>query len=186
MKYKIILIFILCVISLSAQIEKRDRHDDERKMSPRVKMTKIIAGLETLERDYLTKLSYRDYSRSKDLLIEIHDLLLSLPIKDQQNETVEPMEMNEADFQLLFNSVKNEMYEPDQLSVIEISARYNFFSVNQLVRLLDLFSYSNGKVEMVRMLYPNVIDKSNSHQLINAFTYSSDKEKVKEIIDANR
>ncbi|QQS34838.1 MAG: DUF4476 domain-containing protein [Ignavibacteriales bacterium] len=185
MKIKIILVVILCSVALTAQHKKRDKHNDDRVMSPKVKMTKIISALETLERDFLTKLSYRDYSRSKDLLIEIHDLLLSLPIEDEQYDPVEPMAMNEVDFQQLYNSVKNESYESDQLSIIEISARYNYFSVAQLVRLLELFSYSNGKVEMVRILYPNVIDKYNAHQLINALTYSSDKEKVKAIIDSN-
>lgn len=186
MKLKIILLFLLCSLALSAQHKKRDKHNDDRVMSPKVKMTKIISALETLERDYLTKLSYRDYSRSKALLIEIHDLLLTLPIADQQYEPVEPAAMNDIDFLQLYASVKNESYESDQLSIIEISARYNYFSINQLVRLVELFSFSNGKIEMVRTLYPNVVDKYNAHQLINAFTYSSDKETVKGIIDSNR
>ncbi len=186
MKIKIILVILLCSLALTAQHKKRDKHNDDRVMSPKAKMTKIISALETLERDYLTKLSYRDYSRSKALLIEIHDLLLSLPVEDPNTDPVEPMAMSDVEFQQLYSSVKNESYESDQLSIIEISARYNYFSINQLVRLVDLFSFSNGKIEMVRTLYPNVIDKYNAHQLINAFTYSSDKETVKAIIDSHR
>lgn len=186
MKIKAIVIVLLFSVVLSAQFKKRDKHSDDRVMSPKAKMIKIISALETLERDYLTKLSYRDYSRSKALLIEIHDLLLSFPVEDPNTDPVEPMAMSDVDFNQLYNSVKDESYESDQLSIIEISARYNFFSINQLVRLVDLFSFSNGKIEMVRSLYPNVVDKYNAHQLINAFTYSSDKEKVKGIIDSFR
>ena len=96
------------------------------------------------------------------------------------------MAMSDIDFQQLYASVKDETYESDQLSIIEISARYNFFSINQLVRLVELFAFSNGQIEMVRILYPNVVDKYNAHQLINAFTYSTDKETVKGIIDSFR
>lgn len=142
---------------------------------------KIAMNLETLEREYLTKLSYRDYIRSKDLLIESYNLLIAIPDEDDYQYN-EPLPMNDAEFSSLLNSVKNESFESDMLSIVQISAKYNYFTVSQVVRLINLFSFSSGKIEVVKMVYPNVIDRYNSHQIINSFTYSSDKEKVRQII----
>ncbi len=142
---------------------------------------KIAINLETLEREFLTKLSYRDYIRSKDMLIESYNLLMAIPDEDDY-QYIEPVPMSDAEFSSLLNSVKNESFESDMLSIVQISAKYNFFTVNQVIRLINLFSFSSGKIEVVKMVYPNVIDRYNSHQIINAFTYSSDKEKVRQII----
>lgn len=142
---------------------------------------KIALNLETLEREYLTKLSYRDYIRSKDMLIESYNLLMAIPDEDDYQYN-EPVPMSDQEFSALVSSVKNESFESDMLSIVQISAKYNFFTVSQVVRLINLFSFSSGKLEVVKMVYPNVIDRYNSHQIINAFTYSSDKEKVRQII----
>jgi hypothetical protein len=48
---------------------------------------KISYNLELLERDYLTKLSYRDYVRAKDLLIETYNLLLAIPLPPPPNSS---------------------------------------------------------------------------------------------------
>jgi hypothetical protein len=32
-------------------------------------------------------------------------------------------------------------------------------------------------------MYPNIVDKGNAYQILDAFIYSSDKKKVKEFIE---
>jgi hypothetical protein len=94
-----------------------------------------------------------------------------------------PYPISEEEFSGLVNSIKNESFQENQLSVVQISARYNYFTVNQVVKLIDLFSFSDGKLKALEYLYPNVVDKFNSHQIVNALTYSSDKEKATDIIN---
>lgn len=50
--------------------------------------------------------------------------------------------------------------------------------------LLDLFSFPSGKIEAVKALYPNIIDKQNSHLIIGKFNHSSDKETVRKLISS--
>jgi len=145
---------------------------------------KISHNLEILERDYLTKLSYRDYVRAKDILIETYDMLLAIPMPPPPTPIEEgPFPISEEEFNGLTTSIKNESFQENQLSIVQISARYNYFTVNQVVRVIELFSFSDGKLTALEYMYPNAVDKFNSHLIINAFTYSSDKEKAQEIIN---
>jgi len=179
---KTFLIFFLLSSFVIAQNNKEHQQfSDDRPISI---IENISHNLEILERDYLTKLSYRDYVRAKDLLIETYNLLLVIPLPPPPVPVEEgPFPISEEEFSGLVESIKNESFQENQLSIVQISSRYNYFTVNQVIRVIELFSFSDGKLTALEYLYPNVVDKFNSHQIINAFTYSSDKEKAQEIIN---
>jgi hypothetical protein len=179
---KAIILFLLVSPSILAQTENLYQTGPGGR--PISIVDKISYNLELLERDYLTKLSYRDYIRAKDLLIETYNLLLAIPLPPPPIPVeAGPYPISEEEFSGLVNSIKNEPFQENQLSVVQISARYNYYTVNQVVKVIDLFSFSDGKLSALEYLYPNVVDKFNSHQIVNAFTYSSDKEKATVIIN---
>lgn len=182
MKAAFLSLFIFSVLTIAQT--NTDTHIILEKDPLRI-IERISYNLETLEREYLTKLSYRDYVKAKNILIETYDLVLALPLPPPPGSVVEEglYPMSDEEFTQLIENIKNESFEDDQLSIIQISSEYNFFTVNQVVRVIDLMTYSSGKLKTLEYLYPNVIDKNNSHQIINAFTYSSDKEKAQEIIN---
>ena len=91
--------------------------------------------------------------------------------------------MSENAFQTLYNNVEDESFADDKLSVIKVATKRNGFKVSQLTRLLDLFSFADDKVKCVQTVYPKVVDKKNSHQILNHFTFSGDKKKVEAIIN---
>lgn len=91
--------------------------------------------------------------------------------------------ISDSDFDELVRNIKSEGFESDKIYVVQLAAKYNRFTVAQLIRLIELMSFSNDKIEVVKIVYPNVVDKYNSHLIINAFTHSSDKERVKQIIN---
>ena len=173
--------FLISSFVIAQNIKEQKQFPNDRPISI---IEKISYNLEILERDYLTKLSYRDYVRAKDLLIETYNLLLAIPLPPPPAPVEEgPFPISQEEFNGLINSIKDESFQENQLSIVQISARYNYFTVNQVVKVIDLFSFSDGKLKALEYLYPNVVDKFNSHQIINAFTYSSDKEKAQEIIN---
>ena len=147
---------------------------------------RISYNLEMLERDYLTKLSYRDYVKAKNILIETYNLVLAIPLPIPPTPVVEgPFPISDKEFNQLLQSIREESFEENQLSIIEISSKYNYFTVNQVVKVINELTYSSGKLSALKLLYPNVVDPENAHIIINAFTYSSDKEKAREIIQGN-
>ena len=91
-------------------------------------------------------------------------------------------EMTESQFNQLLQNLKNEGFADDQTAVVRVAAQSQFFTVNQLIRLLNVFTFASDKIEIVRIVYPRIVDKENAHNLLGAFTYSSDKKAVEQII----
>ncbi len=176
-------------------------------------LEEIAARLEKLESKYVPKLNKLDKNKAAKLIDEIYELLASLPedvsvsvrsttstpssqiqsanvsISIDVNEPVIEEEitfnnaMSESEFKQLLSNVENESFADDQTSVVRIAANSKYFTIDQLVRLLELFSFSDDKINIVRLVYPKIVDKDNSHNLLGAFTYSDDKKEVEQIIN---
>lgn len=176
-------------------------------------INEITARLGKLESKYVPKLNKLDQKKAANLIDEIYELLAFLPedvsisvrsttstpssqaqsanvsISIDVNEPVIEEEvtynnaMSESEFKQLLSNVENESFADDQTSVVRIAANSKYFTINQLVRLLDLFSFSDDKINIVRIVYPGIVDKDNAHNLLRAFTYSDDKNKVEQIIN---
>ena len=183
MKIKILIIAVILVSISFAQEHHRKERKKYNDKELREIVSMISSNFEKLEREYLTKLSYRDYTRAKTILIDSYDLLNSIPIPEEHEDDL-PLPINNSDFNELVESIKSEGFDSDKIGIITIAADYHYFLVEQVLELVDLFVMSDSKIEVVKITYPNVIDKNNSHRLISAFTFSSDKEEVKKIINS--
>jgi hypothetical protein len=92
--------------------------------------------------------------------------------------------MNSADFQRLLNNIKAESFADDQLSVLNMAVRHSYFNIDQLIQIVNLFTFADEKVEAVKVVAPKIVDLQNAHNLLNAFTYSDDKATVESIINS--
>ncbi|MBT4575021.1 MAG: DUF4476 domain-containing protein [Candidatus Cloacimonetes bacterium] len=97
-------------------------------------------------------------------------------------EIDEPVAMSSSEFQQLLSNVQDEGFADNKTSVVRIAAKSKYFTISQLITIVDEFSFSDDKINIVRIVYPRVVDTDNSHNLIGAFTFSGDKEKVEQII----
>jgi len=68
------------------------------------------------------------------------------------------------------------------MSVVRIAANSKHFTCDQLIQLVGAFSFADEKIDVVRIVYPKVVDKGNAHNILGAFTYSDDKKEVEQII----
>lgn len=181
MKKIISLLFVLFLF-LSVKEIYSQRKPDYRNIPIRELKNRLIENLRELDEEYLQNLSYKDYRKAREILIESYNLLRMIP--DNGITIREEMKlMPESEFEELCNNIKSEGFESDKIYVIQLAVKYNRFTVAQLIKLIDLMSFSNDKIEVVKIVYPNVVDKYNSHLIINAFAHSSDKERVKKIIN---
>lgn len=179
---KFFLLIILLFVFVSVSETYSQRKPDFRNISIREVKNRLIENLQELDSEYLQNLSYKDYRKARELLIESYNLLRMIP--DNGITIREEMKiMSDRDFSDLCEKIKSEGFESDKIYVIQLAAKYNRFTVAQLITLINLMSFSNDKIEVVKIVYPNVIDKYNSHLIINEFTHSSDKERVKKIIN---
>lgn len=85
--------------------------------------------------------------------------------------------------QMLTQAMVREAFPKDKLRVLnDFTSRNNYFLVSQMRQLMEQFSFSNDRLEAVRLLWPRVLDRENGFQLYQAFPFSNDKQKLRQII----
>jgi len=182
-------VFLTIMVSGVIFPQHHQREDDRRTpaISERTSelLDRIKDKLDDLDADYLTQLHWKEYNKAKRDLHKIYEMIEA--IKRQQDIEVDPpiTAMPEPDYRQLVNSIDNESFEENKVSVLQSSARYNYFSVQQIIGIMDLSSFSSWKIKALELTYPFVIDKNNSFKIINALTFSEDKRKAQEILDGN-
>lgn len=99
-------------------------------------------------------------------------------------EVVEVMEpqvfpMPPPAFGVLREAIGDESFDDEKLALLRDAVRYNVFFVDQAIQLIELFTFSDGKVEAGVILYPQVIDIENWYRVYGAYTFDSDKEELR-------
>lgn len=97
-----------------------------------------------------------------------------------------PSIMPPSAFDRFLSSLKRASFDKDKLSVIDLTAPYSGFTIDQVVNVVKLMSFSDGKISAVRKMLPSVADPQNSFLLLEAFDFQKDRDKVKSIIMAER
>lgn len=90
-----------------------------------------------------------------------------------------PQPIGEPQLQQLIQAVNDASFADDQVSVIRTAAASNHFTCAQAVRLLEIPSFSDAKIQAAQALKPAIVDPQNAFQLEAAFSFSSDKEQVR-------
>ncbi len=91
--------------------------------------------------------------------------------------------MSESKFQVFYNNVKDEAFEDDKMTTIEVNTNHNYYNVNQVVRILELFDFGNSKIKALRIMYRKVVDRDNAQQILQVFDFGDDKKKARNIIN---
>jgi len=93
-----------------------------------------------------------------------------------------PQPMFDTDFAGLVEAIEAEGFEDGKLNVLRTAAPGTYFSVGQVGQLVDLFAFSAGKIKVVEICKPRILDLQNSFQLYSHFTFEADKKKVRGIL----
>jgi len=102
------------------------------------------------------------------------------PLPPPPPPVVQPI--HEARLRRLTEAMAREAFPREKLTVLREAAAHDNFLVGQTRNLLEQFSFANDRLEAVRILWPRVLDRNNGFQLYEAFQFSSDKQKLRQII----
>ena len=103
------------------------------------------------------------------------------PPRPDNKPSLKPMP--DADFSSLLSKMKSESFSDDQMRVLRTAAKNFNFNCGQITRILDSFSFSEDKLEALEITYPKVTDPQNNYTILDAFTYSMDKQKAESIMN---
>ena len=90
--------------------------------------------------------------------------------------------MNERDFLSLYNKVKSKPFKDDQLDLLEAGIGNRGLSCKQCVRMMSIYRFDDDKLEVLKILAPNISDRENYDEIINALDFISSEEKARSIL----
>ena len=93
-----------------------------------------------------------------------------------------PGAMAPGDFEALLEAVNGESFSDGKLSTVSTAADSAWFTVDQVGRLVDALDHSGDKVKVVEITRSHLVDKANGFKLFQHFTFSGDKDKVKQLL----
>lgn len=87
-----------------------------------------------------------------------------------------------ADLDAIVAAIDNESFSSGKLGALDLAAGSRSFCVAQVARILESFSFSADQVAVVTRLRGQIGDRQNAFQLLESFTFSGDKEKVRQLL----
>jgi len=106
---------------------------------------------------------YGDYDRND------HDVRVYRPI-------------NESSFFNLTTSLRRENFENNRLALAQQSVSQNYFTVDQVRQLMQLFAFENNKLELAKFSFDQTVDKNNYTLLCDELSFNRSKQELKEYI----
>lgn len=89
--------------------------------------------------------------------------------------------MSERDFQSLYNKVKSKPFKDDQLELLENGIGNRKLSCKQCVRMMSIYTFDDDKLKVLKILAPNIADRENYDEIIDALDFISSEEKARHI-----
>lgn len=96
----------------------------------------------------------------------------------------DPLEIREAmrpaDFTALLAVLENEPFERNRLNILEDASTHNYYTVDQVIDILETFVHSTNRVMACKMVYPQIVNKGNFFKVYNSFVHASDRAEIRE------
>ena len=90
--------------------------------------------------------------------------------------------MNDQLVQTFYKEMKNEPFKDDRMKLLNAALAGSAFTSAQCLQLTKLYTFDDDRMEIMKIMYPRIVDKEAFFTVINTLTFSSSKEKMKDFI----
>jgi len=90
--------------------------------------------------------------------------------------------MPESDFENFSTQLDDTTFSSDQLSLIQLVSEHNSFTAEQIKHTIEMISFASDRLNALRILAPKIEDPEKAYIILNAFTFSTNKDKAQQII----
>ena len=92
-----------------------------------------------------------------------------------------PVAMTEAEFQDVLRAYRSAYYTSQKYVVLQEVGRANWFTTEQVIRVLNETYWNTDKVKAGALLYPRVVDERNWYKVYAALYWESDREELRRL-----
>ena len=93
---------------------------------------------------------------------------------------------SDAEVDQLAKQIQAESFPDDQLRVANMAAKNKCMSAAQIKKIAGLFDHSEEQLSFAKTAYDNCSDQSNYFQVMEVFSFSSDKEALEKYINSRK
>lgn len=91
-----------------------------------------------------------------------------------------PVACDAGDFERVLSAVKAESFSDGKQEVLRGATYDRYFTAEQVKRMIGEFTFGDDKVNAAATMYPKVVDLQNWYLVYGAFTFDSDKDKLRQ------
>ena len=102
--------------------------------------------------------------------------------RDRDERRRGPMVVDEGQFNEIARAVEAEAFSQGKINVLTDAIGRYLFTVDQVKRVIGLFAFSADKLRALELTAPRIADRQNNFKIYEAFTFSADKEKARQIL----
>ena len=92
--------------------------------------------------------------------------------------------LREKEFQEFFNTVKRQSFKEDKMVAIRNGVANRAFTCNQCVRMMNIFTFDDEKLQVFNIMAPGIVDWENKLSILDNFKFISSREKANQTISA--
>lgn len=96
-----------------------------------------------------------------------------------------PQPMDPNTFNDLKQSIANGSFESTKVSTAKTVVGSNYVTTDQVIEIINLFSFENTKLEFAKFAYNRTVDPNNYFKVGNAFSFDSNKEDLNNYLSSH-
>jgi len=117
------------------------------------------------------------YREINDLEGSVFELEVAL---ERIHGPAHPVVTSPEELSRIRDAVASENFSAEQFAVLNSASNGRKFTTAQVNTLMQLFNFSDDRIEVAVMLYPQVVDPQNWYTVYGALTFSSDKDELRQ------
>lgn len=92
--------------------------------------------------------------------------------------------LTEDQMNTLLQKIQKKSFAADKLDLVEVAALSGWFTCAQCATLMDQFTFTHDKLQVVKLVAPRLIDPRNSNVIMSRLSFDSDRKKAADYIAA--
>ena len=92
--------------------------------------------------------------------------------------------MNDQLFQTFYKEMKNEPFKDDRMKLLNAALAGSDFTSAQCLQLSKLYTFDDDRMEIMKMMYPRIVDKGAFFTVIATLTFSSNRDEMNKFVQS--